>query len=100
MANLDEKARFDTKLPKWQKEKFETAAKIAGYRSLTEFVLSTVNEKAETIIEKHQAILTTERDREIFFEALTNPPAPGKDLLEAAQKFKEFASTRKNDLTN
>ena len=95
MATVEKNARFDAKLPKWQKEKFERAASIAGFRNLTEFVLSAVSEKAEDIIEKHNTILSTERDRKVFFEAILNPPAPSKSLMDAAQTFKEFARNRK-----
>ena len=38
-----EKARFDARLPKEQKQFFEKAALIGGYRNLTDFVISTVN---------------------------------------------------------
>ncbi len=34
-----EKARFDTRLPKEQKEYFEYAANLGGFRNLTEFIV-------------------------------------------------------------
>lgn len=94
MATIEEKARFDTKLPKWQKEKFEKAASLEGYRSLTEFIVTTVNEKAEQIIEKHELVLATERDRQLFFEAIENPPLPNKALMEAAQRYKNYVTKK------
>ena len=44
-----EKTRFDTKLTKVQKELFELATKIGGYRTLTDFMLSTAEEKAKRL---------------------------------------------------
>lgn len=40
-----DKARFDTRLSKEQKGFFELAARIGGYRSLTDFIVLTVQEK-------------------------------------------------------
>ncbi len=70
---------------------FERAAALAGYNTLTDFVLSTVKEKAETIIEKHETILATERDRKVFFEALENPPklSNNKRMVDLAERYKQ-----------
>jgi uncharacterized protein (DUF1778 family) len=85
-----EKTRFDTKLTTDQKTLFERAAKLGGYRTLTDFVVSTVQEKAKFIVEQHEAVLATERDRNVFFEAIMNPPKPGKRLQEAAERYHEL----------
>lgn len=39
--------RFDTRLPKEQKVFFERAARWGGYRNLTDFVVTAVQEKAK-----------------------------------------------------
>lgn len=82
------KARFDAQLHEVQKEFFERAALVGGYRSLTDFVLSSAQEKAEAIIDRHQALLASEQDRKIFFDALLNPPAPNQKLRRAAKRYK------------
>lgn len=38
-------ARFDTRLPKDQKEFFEYASSLGGYRTLTEFVIVSLQAK-------------------------------------------------------
>lgn len=81
------KSRFDTRLPKEQKMLFEKAARLGGYRSLTDFVILTVQQKAKEIIDEREKILATERDNEIFFEALINPPKPDKKLVSAAEEY-------------
>ena len=43
--NAMEKTRIDLRMSKEQKVFFECAASIGGYRSLTEFVLVSVEEK-------------------------------------------------------
>ena len=44
-------ARFDTRLSKEQKELFEFAANLGGYRSLTDFVISSAQQKANEIVQ-------------------------------------------------
>ena len=85
-----EKTRFDTKLTLVQKELFELATKLGGYRTLTDFVLSTAEEKAKTIVQQHEAILLSERDKGIFFDAIMNPPKPTQHLQEAAKRYKDL----------
>jgi uncharacterized protein (DUF1778 family) len=88
------KARFDAKLSKEQKELFEYAASLGGFRTLTDFVLYTVQEKAKSIIKEHNTILASQRDKEIFFEGILHPAKPNMELKKAANKYKE-ASIKK-----
>lgn len=86
-------ARFDTRLPKDQKDFFEYAATLGGYRNLTEFVIHSVEVIAKEIVEKHNSILASKQDQEIFFKALMNPPKPNAKLKKAAMRYK--AATKK-----
>ena len=85
-----EKTRFDTRLTKDQKEFFEYAATIGGYRSLTEFVLVSVEERAKQIVEEHTKIISSKRDQEIFFRALSETPKPITSLEKAAVRYKDL----------
>jgi uncharacterized protein (DUF1778 family) len=87
-------ARFDTRLPKEQKEFFEYAANLGGYRTLTEFVIVSVQSKADEIIEKHRSIVSSKRDQEIFFDAIMTPPAPSEKLAAAAKKYSELVKQK------
>ena len=77
------KARFDTRLLKEQKEFFERAASLGGYRSLSDFVIVTVQNRAKEIIEASERVIASEDDKKIFFNALVNYPAPDSNLLKA-----------------
>jgi uncharacterized protein (DUF1778 family) len=92
---LPEKARFDAKIPKVQKELFEYAASLGGFRTLTDFIINTVQEKANAIIEEHNTIISSERDREIFFDAFMNPKGPNQRLRDAAEHYKKFMQENK-----
>lgn len=91
---ISEKARFDTKLSRTQKEFFEYAASIGGFRTLTDFVITSVQEKAKAIIEQHKALLSSEKDKEIFFDAIMKPSKPNKKLVEAARRYKKAISSK------
>lgn len=79
--------RFDTRLPKQQKEFLEYAANLGGYRTLTEFIISSAQNKAQEIVQKHQSILASKRDQKVFFDAILNPSSPGKKLTAAVKKY-------------
>ena len=81
-------ARFDTRLSKKQKVFFERAARVSGYRSLTDFVILTVQEKAKEIISEKEQIIASERDSEIFFDAITISPKANKNLTTATNEYK------------
>ena len=85
-----EKARFDTRLSKEQKQFFERAAILGGYRSLTDFVVLTVQEKAKRIVKERELVLATQKDSKIFFDALMNADKPNADLTAAAEEFKKI----------
>ncbi|SDD40237.1 Uncharacterized conserved protein, DUF1778 family [Algoriphagus faecimaris] len=85
-------ARFDTRLSKEQKELFEKAVQLGGYRNLTDFVVLTLQEKAKEIISENERILSSQRDGEIFFDMVMNPKSPNKSLSDAAAEFKSIFS--------
>jgi uncharacterized protein (DUF1778 family) len=87
---LSGKARFDAKIPKLQKELFEYAASLGGFRTLTDFILNAAQEKATAIVREHDTIIASEKDQELFFNALMNPKGPNQKLRDAAERYKEF----------
>jgi uncharacterized protein (DUF1778 family) len=83
-----EQARFEARMPQEQKELFEEAASLGGFKTLTDFVLTSARIHAEEIIERHHAILVSKKDKEIFFAALMHPPKPNAHLKKAAAIYK------------
>ena len=86
------KARFDTRLPLEQKQLFERAVILGGYRNLTDLVIVTVQSKAKEIIEERERIIASQRDKEIFFDSLLNPTKPNSDLFSAKEKYNKLIS--------
>lgn len=85
-------ARFDMRLPKEQKKLFERAAILGGYRNLTDFIIATVQHKANEIIEEQEQIIASEKDKEVFFDALLNPTEPNENLISATKKYRKKVS--------
>ncbi len=83
----DDTSRLDICLTKEQKLYFEKAAQIGGYRTLTEFIITTLQEKANKIINEREQIIASQKDSEIFFNAISNPEKPNSDLSNALKKF-------------
>lgn len=82
-----EKTRFDARLTREQKEFFEYASQLGGFRSLTEFIIQAAQLRAKEIIEEHNKILASNKDKEIFFDALLNPPSPNTELKSALDAY-------------
>ena len=82
------KVRFAAQLSASQKQLFERAAKIGEFRSLTEFVLNSAQQKADEIIERHNRIFASEQDKAVFFDAILNPPVPTEKLKSAVTEYR------------
>jgi uncharacterized protein (DUF1778 family) len=83
------KSRFDTRLPKEQKEYFEYAANLGGFRNLTEFMIFSAQQQANIIVENRNAILASKMDQEIFFEAIMKPSRPNSKLKKAVTRYNQ-----------
>jgi len=85
-----EMTRFDARLTKEQKDFFEYASKIGGFRSLTEFVIQSVQSKAEEIVEEHNKIIASKRDQEIFFDLVFEESEPNDELKSALKEYNKL----------
>lgn len=94
-TSIKEQARFDARLPKEQKKLFEKAASLGGFRNLTDFVIIAVQEKAKEIIREKEQIIASERDSQIFFDAITKPKKPSETLKKALDDYNTFMSDSK-----
>lgn len=92
---IKEYSRFDARLPKEQKLFFEEAAYLGGYRSLTDFIILTVQEKAKEIVKEKEQIIASKRDSHIFFDAITKAKKPSKTLKNAVKDYNDFVSNSK-----
>jgi uncharacterized protein (DUF1778 family) len=88
-ASKTKRERLEARISPEQKALFQRAADLSG-RSLTDFVVSSVQAAAEEAIERHQIIRLSARDSLIFAEAILNPPEPNENLRAAAARYREM----------
>lgn len=84
-SNKPTMQRFEARLPNEQKEILRQAADLSG-RTLTDFVMNAAYEAALRVIKKHQSLMLSTKDYELFFDILMNPPEPTSALKRAAKK--------------
>ncbi len=67
--------------------------RAASYRrkTVSQFVLATALEEAEKVIRENEAVTLSGPDWKIFYDALTDPPAPNAALRKAFAKYKKAA---------
>ncbi len=80
--------RIDLRITPEEKSLFLQAHKISGDKSFSGFITRIVKTKSVEIIEENKKILASERDRELFFEAIFSEQRPNQALKDAATKFK------------
>ena len=82
--------RMHLRLDAASKRRLERAASYAN-KSVSEFVLANAIEAAEKIIGEHERMVVSDRDRDVFFEAILNPSEPNKALRDAMKWYRDLA---------
>lgn len=82
--------RLEARVTAAQKSLIERAAALQG-RSVTDFVLTSVQDAARRAIEEHQRLDLSLRDSQTFVEALLNPPAVNDRLRDTVRRYREKA---------
>jgi uncharacterized protein (DUF1778 family) len=80
--------RLETRVTADQKSLIERAAALQG-RTVTDFVLSSVQEAARRAIEEHQRLELSVRDSETFVEALLNPQPVNDRLRDTVRRYRQ-----------
>ncbi len=95
MKTLEVKqSRFELRLSKEDKLFFEEASQLAGYKTLSSFVISAVRDYASKILQEKERILISQREKEQFFDAVFSDIQPNKKLKNAASKYLESQSSK------
>src|ERR1700745_868366 len=82
--------RLETRVTAEQKTLIERAAALQG-RTVTDFVLTSVQDAARRAIEEHQHLELSVRDSEAFVEALLNPQPVNDRLRETVRRYRDRA---------
>jgi uncharacterized protein (DUF1778 family) len=76
-----------------QKAILRRAAAIRG-QSVTDFVVSTAQAEAESVVREHDVITLTAGEAERFVELILNPGKPGSALTRAVRRYKNSPLAR------
>ncbi len=87
-AQLSKDERIEIRVSSHDKRIFQKAQKLSGDKSFSSFIVRIVKQQAEEIVEKNSRIIASERDRQIFFDAVFGESTPNSNLVEAAKKYK------------
>ncbi|OJY73619.1 MAG: hypothetical protein BGP12_13585 [Rhodospirillales bacterium 70-18] len=82
--------RLEARVTAEQKSLIERAAALQG-RTLTDFVLTSVQDAARRAIEEHHQLALSVRDSEAFVDALMNPQPVNDRLRDTVRRYRERA---------
>jgi uncharacterized protein (DUF1778 family) len=80
--------RLEARVTAEQKTLIEHAAALQG-RTVTDFVLTSVQDAARRAIEEHQRLELSVRDSRAFVDALLNPKPVNDRLRETVRRYRE-----------
>jgi uncharacterized protein (DUF1778 family) len=82
--------RLEARVNTVQKRLFQEAAGLQG-RTLTDFVISTVQAAATRVLQERDVIALSAKDREVFVQAVLKAPAPNPQFRAAAGRYHRYA---------
>ena len=77
--------RIDLRVQEELKGRFSAAAEVVGM-NLTTFVIAAAQEQAVRILRSRQAVMLTDRDRDLFLAALDRPVRPIPESMKRAKR--------------
>jgi|SRR5271165_3621815 len=80
--------RLEARVTPEQKRLIERAATLRG-TTVTEFLVASAQEAAANTIKDFEVLHLQDEAREVFVNAVLNPPAPNNAAIEAAERYKK-----------
>ena len=85
--------RLEARITEEQKARFERAARLQG-RTLTDFVIGTMEEAAAKVIQQHSVLTLSAQDSLGFAQAILESPAPSSAFLGAVDDYHRHLDER------
>ena len=80
--------RIDIRVSHEEKQLFLKAQQISGDRTFSGFITRIIKAKSAEIVEESARILSSQRDRELFFNSIFSEQEPNQLLKDAVLRFK------------
>ena len=81
--------RLEARVTSQMKAMIEQAAALEG-RTVTDFMLMSVREAAQIVIENHARLDITVRDRQAFVDAFLNPQPVNDRLRDTVRRYRDL----------
>lgn len=91
-AQINKDERMELRVSSTDKRIFKRAQKLSGDKSFSSFVVRIVKKEAEEIVAKHDRIIVSEKDRQLFFDTVFSNTKPNQNLAAAAKRYKSKKS--------
>lgn len=85
--------RLEARIDASQKALIERAAYLKGM-NVTEFVTFSSHEAAIKTIEEHETLTLRDEARDVFINAILNPPAPSETEKAAVARYRSLVRTK------
>ena len=82
-------ARLEARVDAEIKARWQQAADLQGI-TLTDFIITSLQESASKIIQQHQTMKLNKKDTAAFVDAILNPSQPNENLIAAAKEYKKI----------
>ena len=83
--------RLEARVTREQKHLIQRAAELEG-RSITDFLVASAQSAAQQVIQEHEVLRLTAKEREVFVQALMYPAPPTGKLRRAVRRYQETMS--------
>lgn len=74
--------RIVSRIPRSKRAVIEKAAAVYG-ATINQFIVQSALDRASEILEREELLRLSERDAQLFLNALDKPPLPNENLIEA-----------------
>ena len=87
--SADERVEF--RVSNEDKELFDYARQLSGFKTFSEFARFVITKESKALVKKHKSMLTSAKDKDIFFKALMgHDHTPNDALISAIQNHDEI----------
>lgn len=81
--------RLEARVPVEFKETLELAASVAGYKTVASFVVQTLQDRVDKVIESHRTSQLSAEESIRFVNALLKPASPNSALKQAFKRYRQ-----------
>jgi len=86
-AHLNRDERIEIRISQEDMTIFKKAQQLSGDKTFNSFLVRVLRSYSQKIISENEQILASQRDREIFFDAVFSDLQPNEKLTAAANRY-------------